>query len=57
LALTIGALAVAWLAWVAAGRLVNAAGCGELDLPARACAVFCVLAIGEAALARIGRDS
>ncbi len=51
--LSVGALALAWLAWTAAGWAADAAGFGELGLPACACAVFVALTLGEAVLARL----
>ncbi len=53
-ALTIGgAFVVAALGWFVAGRIVQAIGAGELDLPARVAGVFLALSLADATFARL----
>lgn len=51
--LTLAAFLAAWIGWAAAGWAVAWLGVGELDLPARICAVFALLTATETTLARV----
>ena len=52
--LTLAAVLLAWLGWWLGGVVAQAANLGDLELPVRAAGILAVLALAEAAQARLG---
>ena len=46
-ALTLAAIALAWLAWIAGGEIAERLGVADLDPLPRVAALFAALALGE----------